>query len=779
MARIGRVFHGRWRSLAAAIWCSALLPCAWAGAAPAIEFHVPSGPLDKVLLQIAKQGQLVLSFNAELTRGMVAHSVDGTMTAKEALADALVGSRLELIDVAGGTLTLRRSEAAARGAESAPEHVLPKIDVLARPDDGKAAEDGFVVQRSSTATRTDMALSDVPQSVGAVSHEVMTSQQATTVADALDNVSGVAPSFGYNNANYDVRVRGFQTTTLMVDGMLYESQAYPPLAGIERVEVVKGPVTLIAGGVPAGGIVNLITKKPEFETQRTLTTQIASDGQRKASVDLGGTFGDGSHLGYRFIAGGELDNRNYGGYDGQRELSLAPSLRYRDAATDITFGVEHYRNRLPILPYTVGGADGEPLPGTPLTPVSAPSDNISNVSTDVHLFAEHTFGDGWSVRARARLLRYATETFWDVPVGEVDATGDLVLDAIQARTDQHQATAAAELVRKFKAGGVSGTLLAGVDFWRLTYADVQAPDNFSVQSLYAPQPLPTVPGGPLAPLASYEARQWSTYVQAQLVFGSRLRVLASLRRTNVLLSDDINQLDQHNGAWSPNFGVSYRLTPSATLYANWLHGFDQSLDVQTSSGAPLPPIRSEQIETGVKFNWLDDKLFATAAVYRVREDFAIAEDPTNPLYAVAIPGQRSQGFEFDLQGQALPGWNVIGALTIASSSAGLDGSPVPAVAPRSASLWTTYAFSHDAARGWGIGGGIFARSRAPTDLPGFFAPGDARVDTTVFYRAKHWSAQLGVKNVFDRRLYGASLHAIYIPVLPGRTVMLTTTFDFR
>ena len=169
-------------------------------------------------------------------------------------------------------------------------------------------------------------------------------------------------------------MRGFETTTLMADGMLYEATAYPPLEGIERVEVIKGPVTLIAGGVPAGGIVNLITKKPEFNTQRTLTTQIDSNGQRRASVELDGMLGDSSHLGYRFVAVGELDRHNYGGYDGEREFYWAPSLRYRDSATDVTLGMERHRNRLPILPYTVAGPDGQPLPDTPLIPVSAPSD---------------------------------------------------------------------------------------------------------------------------------------------------------------------------------------------------------------------------------------------------------------------------------------------------------------------------------------------------------------------------------------------------------------------
>jgi len=778
MARIGRGSRARLTWLAVAIGCSIAAPHTWAADAPPIEFHVAAGPLGNVLLQIAKLGHLVLSFDASLTRGLSAPSVDGTKTAKEALADALAGSHLELIEVAGDTLTLRRAETVGEtGAASPPEHVLPPINVVARPEHDNADVHSFVVERSSTATRTDMALSDVPQSVGEVSQEVIATRQAATVADALANVSGATPLFGFSNADYDVKIRGFQTTSLMADGMLYEATAYPPVEGIERVEVIKGPVTLIAGGVPAGGIVNVVTKKPEFKPQRTLTTQIDSNGQRRASVDLGGTFGNDSHLGYRFVAAGELDSHNYGGYNGEREFYLAPSLRYRDSATDITLGLEHYRNRLPILPYTVGGTDGEPLPDTPLIPVSAPSDYISNELTEVHLLAEHSFGGGWSMRARARLLRYETTTFWDLPVAAFNTAGDVGLDAINARTVEHQATVASELVRKFKLGGVSGTVLAGLDFWRFGFANDQAPGNFSMQNLYTPQPLPTVPGGPLMPLSSYDSRQWSTYVQAQLAFGSRLRVLASLRHTNVLFSDRLNQFDQRNGAWTPNLGVSYRLTSSATLYANWLHGFDQSLGQQTSNGAGLPPIRSEQVETGVKFNLLDDKLYATAAVYRIHNDFSIGVDPTNPLFAVEAPGQHSRGFEFEVQGQALPGWNVIGTLTVASSTSdGGDGAS-PAVPPRSASLWSTYAFSHDPSRGWSVGGGIFCHSREPTDLPGYSLPGDARVDATVFYRAKHWSAQLGMKNVFDRRLYGASMHAIAIPVLPGRTVILTTTFD--
>jgi iron complex outermembrane receptor protein len=743
-----------------------------------VEFHMASGPLEKMLLQIAKQGHLVLSFDAALTRGLVGHAVDGTISPKEALSEALAGSRLELIDVADGTLTLRRAEAAHEAERaSADDHVLPKINVIARADEGEAVRRSYVVERSSAATRTDMALSDVPQAVGAVSHEVMASQQATTVADALGNVSGVTSLYGFDNANYDVKVRGFQTTALMIDGMLYESLAYPPLEEIDRVEVIKGPVTLLAGGVPAGGIVNAVTKKPEFQKQATLTTQIDSNGQRRVGVDLGGTFGDGSPLAYRFVAGGELDHRNYGGYDGERELYLAPSLRYRDASNDITLGVEHHRNRLPILPYTVFGINLQPLPDTPLTPVSAPDDHVSNNSTEVHLLAEHQFGDGWAVRARARLMRWETETWWDLPVVAFDSPGDVALDAIDSRVVQHQATIASELVRTFKLGGVSGTVLAGVDFWRFGFAQDLAPDNYSLQNLYTPQPLPTIPGGPLAPLASFDARQWSAYLQAQLEVGSRLHVLASLRHTNVLLSDPLNQLDQHNGAWSPNLGISYRLTPSATLYANWLHGFDQSLGQQTANGVPLPPIRSEQIEAGVKFNLLDDKLYATAAVYRVRNDYSIGSDPANPFFAVMAPGQHSRGFEFDLQGQVLPGWNVIGTLAVAHATAGGGDDPAPAMPERSASLWSTYAFSQDPSRGWGVGGGIFCHSREPTDMPGYSLPGDARVDATVFYRAKRWSAQLGVKNLFDRRLYGASMHAIYVPVLPGRTVVLTTTFD--
>ena len=132
MTRIGRVSRARWTWLAVAMGCSIATPRVYAADAAAVEFHVAGGQLDKVLLQIAKQWHLVLSFNAALTRGLSAPSIEGTMTPKEALSNALAGSHLELIEVAGGTLTLRRAEKADEpSAATSPDHVLPKIDVVA------------------------------------------------------------------------------------------------------------------------------------------------------------------------------------------------------------------------------------------------------------------------------------------------------------------------------------------------------------------------------------------------------------------------------------------------------------------------------------------------------------------------------------------------------------------------------------------------------------------------------------------------------------------------
>ncbi|AXF25782.1 hypothetical protein CUJ89_35805 [Burkholderia pyrrocinia] len=757
-------------------WVLAAIGCGVAALAygddGAVAFHVAGGPLDSVLLEIARQAHGVLSFDSVLATGRQAGPLDGTMTAAEAFARALAGTRLELATADDGTWTLRRTGGADMRSAGI---VLPPIQVRAR------ADDEFAEPRSAAAARVDLPLAETPQSVGVVNRAVLESQQAESVADALANVSGATPVYDESNANYGVGIRGYTAQAPLVDGMIVESADYPPLAGIERVEVVKGPATALAGGAPNGGIVNLVTKQPRFDRHATWQTTLSSRGRRESTVDLSDASHDG-RLGYRFVASGNLNGRTYGGYDGQHGFFVAPSVRYRDADTDVTLRIERYRQRVPALPYSVGGDDGLPLPHTSLEPAGARDDHLGNDSLRAALSAEHALGGGWKARVRATWLNYESISHWYVPYAPLDTPGSVVLYGLHSVQRRHESLAAGELLRTFDTHGVSGTVLAGVEYWRLSSTSDIAPYAFAVQNLYAPHPLPSVATGPLARTSDSAMRQLSGYLQLEMLIADRVRVLASLRHTNALLDKSLSSPLQRNAVWSPNLAVSYAITPSVNVYANWLRGFRPSLDTVTWDGKLLQPTRTEQIEAGVKLSLFGDALTATAAAYRLRDDGRIIGDPAHPGFYARVPGERSRGVEFDVAGQVLKGLNVIGSLTLATSNsiANPDGSQMraPGAPSRAGSLWMTYAFQGPPLRGWGVGGGVFFRSQRGAGLPGYVVPGDARIDAAMFYRAEKWAMQLGVKNVFNRRLYGSALYPNFIPVLPGRTFVLTTTLAF-
>ncbi|HDR9503510.1 TonB-dependent receptor [Burkholderia pyrrocinia] len=767
-------------ALAGAWWCAA---AAAQGGEGAIGFHVPGGPLDTVLLEIARQAHLVLSFDDTLTAGLQADPLEGPMTVRDAFAKALVGTSLELAGTTDGTWTLRRSDVPSAPSRAPPPEIretttlLPPIRVRAQTDD-----DGFAVARSSATARLDLPLTETPQSVGVVNQAVLANQQAESVADAIGNVSGATPVYDAGNANYGIGIRGYTAQAPLVDGIVVESADYPPLAGVERVEVVKGPATALVGGSPNGGIVNLVTKRPRFDRHATVQTTLSSASRRESTVDLSGASNDG-RLGYRIVVNGAQNGRSYGGYDGQRSFLVAPSVRYRDAETDVTVRVEQYRQRLPALPYTVGGDEGKPLPHTSLMAAGALDDHVSSDSLRVALNAERALGDGWKARMRATWLKYRTVTHWYVPAALLDSAGDVMLDGLHTDRIWHESVGAAELLRTFNVGGVSGTMLAGVEHWRMSSTYDVGQDMFVGQNLHSPRLLPSIATGPLTRVSDFTMRQLSGYAQLEMLFADRVRVLASLRHTNALLDKSLGAPLQRNSVWSPNVAASYMVTPSVTVYANWMHGFRPSLGTITFDGARLAENRTEQIEAGIKLGLLDGSLVATAAVYRLRDGGRIIGDPAHPGFYARVPGQRGRGVEFDLTGRMLPGLNVIASLTVSGSDTAVDTSGAlmhaPAAPARAGSLWMTYALQAPAWRGWGIGGGVFARSQRATGAPGYTVPGDARVDATVFYQAPKWAVQLGVKNMFDRRIYGTGVYPNFIPVLPGRTFVLTTTLAMR
>jgi iron complex outermembrane recepter protein len=234
-------------------------------------------------------------------------------------------------------------------------------------------------------------------------------------------------------------------------------------------------------------------------------------------------------------------------------------------------------------------------------------------------------------------------------------------------------------------------------------------------------------------------------------------------------------------AWSPMLGLVYHFTDSVSVYANAQRSFNAQQQYFVFGEGAAPPERGRSVEAGFKFDLPGDRLAGTVAAFRSAESDTAAQDVEHPgYYDIVSGGYVSRGFEMDMTGRLLPGWNVIASYTYSDllSSIASDITQLP---KHTASFWTTYDLQGTHWQGWGVGAGIWARSSYGTlDSAGnvYRIPGQARIDASLYYHARNWSATLGVKNVFERRLYADYASGEFVEVEPTRLFYLTCTHDF-
>lgn len=239
--------------------------------------------------------------------------------------------------------------------------------------------------------------------------------------------------------------------------------------------------------------------------------------------------------------------------------------------------------------------------------------------------------------------------------------------------------------------------------------------------------------------------------------------------------------------WNPNIGVAYQISDNWAIFANEQHTFRPNPDLFLANGKPAPPTVGQSIEAGVKFMLFDNRLSGTVAVYRSRLQNKVVRDGTGRrVYFAVIPvGQTTRGISIDMSGEIIRGLNLIASYSYNNYSMseqevarGLGG---VAIARHHGSIWATYDFQSAVLHGWGVGAGILARTAyQTTTITGedISMPGQVSTDGSIYYRGKRWSATFGIKNIFNRRLYGESGGGEFVDIEPGRAFLLTGTFQF-
>ncbi|HTY43347.1 MAG TPA: TonB-dependent receptor [Thermoanaerobaculia bacterium] len=640
---------------------------------------------------------------------------------------------------------------------------------------GKAS--GYQATDATTATKTETPIMETPVSVQVVPLQVLKDQQVTLLDDALLNVSGVIPS-GFGSGNGDsFTIRGFdQLGVTFEDGLRLDQYTTAGLqrsmANVERIEVVKGPESVLYGQGEPGGLVNVITRKPQASPSYSLEQQAGSFGEYRTTLDATGPLkGDGTLL-YRFDLGYE-NSGSFRDFIHQDAVFLFPSLGWRpDDKTNVTLALK-YATGTQVIDFGLPFLNGVPAP----IPISrnlaqpdanrAPTDEFS-----VKVLASRQLSQNWAVQ-----LAYKSE-YHNQPVpnfqlyaGEADEAGELPrLGLTQPTFNQWTNEVVADLTGTFDTGALRHTVLVGFDFYD-QYGHYSA-NFFDLPSINIYHPDYAQPISPPDPANTQYVNSsqdsYGGYLQDQVELPWNLHLLAGFRYGQSITFNDgygtVTTVHDHPPV-TPRIGLLWQALPQVSLYASYTGNYGATpLGDLTPDGVPLPPQSALQYEAGVKTEWFGKRLSATASVYQLTKKNIPTTDPNDPIYTIAIGEARSRGVELDIAGEITPNWRVIGGYSyieavITKDNSGLAGLPFPGVPRNSGSLWTTYQVSGGVLKGLTGGAGIVARS-SEVDLAAERIPGFGIVNGMISYP---WNigpvalnAQLNMTNLANR-IYFVSL----------------------
>ncbi|GLQ49241.1 TonB-dependent siderophore receptor [Dyella flava] len=763
-----------------------------------MRFTIPAQPLSSALIAFGKQANVQVLTAGQTVDALRSHDATGTFGVEAALSKLLEGTGMTYTFVDARTVVIKPGTAkpsTLRAASSTQAVTLLPIQAIGLV--GK--DEGFMADVSSGPTRTVSDPLDVPQSVGIVTQGLLQSQQVQTIAEAIQNVAGAQYVDGSSGLPiFDVR--GFTTGNGMTDGMPNNIMGvgdFPPMIGVERVEVLKGPEAIL-GDTSAynnfGGLIDVVLKKPQPEAIHQLTFSIGEHGEKQLGVDLAGALNNSKSLSYRLVMNGDFSGSTLQGVHGKRDRYVAPSIGWSTAKTTLVAGVSWMMNHTPIPDHTIlldGTLSSAAPPGVRL---DNPGDNTAVETRRLYYMLEHRFNPILSFRSRAQYVRESIDSqYWLMDGMRPD--GDATATAQDYRTSDAYYVLQNDVTASFGNSWMQHAIVLGFDYSRIQLGN----GYYAFSNNGEGMPYNIFTGGPLPPAASalsandyangyFSGEAWTTetglFLQDQVALGSHWQVLVAWRRTGYELQTeypDGTPWNQRRVQWVPNYGVVYKLTPNMSIYANTSNGFQPDTGLGKDN-RPLPPALSRQIELGTKLDLFQNKARLTVAAYRIMlNNSADLFSLQPPYYFISGPGQSNKGVEVEFNGEIAPGWDVSAALTNALIHND-DGSLPLGASRRRFNLWSSYTFQHGSLRGFGVAGGVLARSSTWGELSDYSAyihiPGQASVAANVFYRTPRWSVTLGVKNLLDRTLYGPQFDETFVPFLNRRTYLLSGSVDF-
>jgi iron complex outermembrane recepter protein len=646
-------------------------------------------------------------------------------------------------------------------AQTKPEQ---EIEIIAT---GAGTTDNYYVPDASSGTRTDTPIRDIPQSIQVIPQEILEDQQVNRLDEALSNVSGTTFGGALGNTGLNFNIRGFDETPVLLDGFRQfgsVSLGSPEIANLDRVEVLKGPASILYGEVQPGGVINLVSKQPLKTPSYEAELSLGNREFVEPNIDFSAPLTEDGKLAYRLNA---LYRHNDGFIDFAQDFDrwfIAPVVSWQIGKnTDLTVQLEYTDEIAPLENGLVASGDGivEDVPFE--RNISELDDFTDKQRLNLGYNLEHRWSKNWKLRNAFRYNNRNIKDLSVLPFEFEENTGTLTRFSGLRQTNIKSYSLQTNVVGEFTTGAIAHTLLMGVDLNRTDEVeDTKIGSNPLLLNIFDPvyEAITEADFDEIPATFDLDTQtdRLGVYLQDQVAIADQLKLLAGLRydtvEKNVVDNASNSETTQNDDAVIPRIGIVYQPIPALSLYGSYSQSFTPSAET-TSNGDPLTAERGKGFEVGVKSELFAKKVLATLAYFNITKQNVANPDPIDPLSSIATGEEQSQGIEFDLSGEILPGWKLITSYAYIDAEVAEDsvipvGNRLYNTPEHSASLWTTYEIQQGNLQGLGFGGGFNFVGERQGDLDNSFTVDSYFLaNAAIFYQQDDWRLALNFKNLFD------------------------------
>ncbi len=750
-----------------------------------------------------------------------------SLTPRDAFAQS---SELPTVTVTAPKQRAARRAQPTRRARPRPAPAAPVQRTASQPsasgpgipaERGTGPVRGYLAHQSISSSKTDTPILETPQSVSVVTRDQIAAQGAQDLPQALEYTPGVTvPSFGPNQFFDNFKVRGFDAPRYL-DGLRLPMDATTFAApkietyGLERIEVLKGPSSGLYGGSDPGGIVNMISKRPQAAPHYSVEGTFGSFDRYQGAFDIGGPADATGEWLYRLVGLFRQSDTEVNFVQDNR-IFIAPSLTWRPTI-DTSFTILSHYQLIDNKGYQQYVPGQVAFSGNPLGRISRSTylgepdaDGYRLEQKAIGYAFEHRFDNSVEFRQNFRYIE-ATQNLHSIrPEGMVG--NNLVTRSynyVEAKTSN--VTLDNQFQADFRSGPLIHKVLAGFDYTHMR-------SNTDYRQAYAFPASPAPPGffppidafNPVygAPVPSFESllpfiKRDDTQTQAGFYLQDQIKLdrftltmsgrqdVASTAFTSAGVYPLAGYYERHDTAQTGRVGLNYLFDNGVSPYVTYSTSFTPNLGADLL-GNSFKPTTGENAEIGVKYQPLGTNLMLTAAYFDTRQNNVLTADPRNPLFNTQTDAVRVRGFEFEAKGNITRELEIVAGYShldpkVTASVAGNAGKVMKNVARDQASLWGKYTWYDGPLAGLGLGAGVrYVGDTYGDDANTLNVPAYTLVDAAISYDfgylrpdLRGLTAQINARNLTDRYYVQSCFTGLpYCALGSGRTILGTLKYSW-